>query len=139
MRLHGQMRVGKDRESWQELECYLFAEMLICVKEKKVPDSHQYDEKRKPVRFTLKGSILIKKHLKSIDSGSDDPILTLNLSVSELPCFYLRFQSRQQLEIWHRALTNLNPVEHAPRQHNDYDYDHLGVEEEDYRTGGRIQ
>lgn len=139
MRLHGQMRVGKDRESWQELECYLFAEMLICVKEKKVPDSHQYDEKRKPVRFTLKGSILIKKHLKSIDSGSDEPILTLNLSVSELPCFYLRFQSRQQLEIWHRALTNLNPVEHAPRQHNDYDYDHLGVEEEDYRTGGRIQ
>ncbi|GLI72387.1 hypothetical protein PoHVEF18_000559 [Penicillium ochrochloron] len=138
LRLHGQMRVGKDRESWQELECYLFAEMLICVKEKKIPDSHQYDEKRKPTRCTLKGSILIKKHLKSIDAGSDEPVLSLNLSVSELPCFYLRFQNRQQLETWHRALTNLNPVENVSRQHNDFDYEHLGAEEEDYRTS-RIQ
>ncbi|KAF5014036.1 hypothetical protein F66182_15119, partial [Fusarium sp. NRRL 66182] len=34
--LHGSINVGKDRESWQELECFLFAEMLICVKEKKL-------------------------------------------------------------------------------------------------------
>lgn len=138
LRLHGQMRVGKDRESWQELECYLFGEMLICVKEKKLSEANQYDDmgKRKPIRFTLKGSILIKKHLKSIDAASDEPILTLNLSVSELPCFYLRFQSRNQLEVWRRALMDLHPVENLSRQ-NDYDMDNSG-EEDDYRTS-RIQ
>jgi hypothetical protein len=63
------MRVGKDRESWQDLQCYLFAEMLICVKEKKVSDHHrQYDDKPRHTRCTLKGSILIKKHLKHIDA-----------------------------------------------------------------------
>ncbi|KAJ5477315.1 hypothetical protein N7539_007459 [Penicillium diatomitis] len=138
LRLHGKMRVGKDRESWQELECYLFSEMLICVKEKKSSDSHQYDEKRKPTRCTLKGSILIKKHLKSIDAGTEEPILSLNLSVSELPCFYLRFPNRPQLEIWYRALTGRHSGELLPRAHHDYDYDHLGAEEDDYR-GGRIQ
>lgn len=66
------MRVGKDRESWQELECYLFGEMLICVKEKRINDRHQYDDQLpKPrTRCTLKGSILIKKHLRSIDAAT---------------------------------------------------------------------
>ncbi|RMZ83094.1 hypothetical protein DV738_g1186, partial [Chaetothyriales sp. CBS 135597] len=35
LRLRDFVRVGKDRQSWQELECYLFGEMLICIKEKK--------------------------------------------------------------------------------------------------------
>jgi dTDP-4-dehydrorhamnose reductase len=62
------MRVGKDRDSWQELECYLFQEMLICVKEKRIPEHQQYERQQKrPSRFTLKGSILIKKHLKTIE------------------------------------------------------------------------
>ncbi|KAJ5653172.1 hypothetical protein N7490_000175 [Penicillium lividum] len=138
LRLHGQMRVGKDRESWQELECYLFAEMLICVKEKKPSSSNHYeDEKRKRPRCTLKGSILIKKHLKSLEAGADEPILSLNLSVSELPYFYLRFQSRQQLEMWRRALTDLHPIENLSRA-QDYDLDNSGAEEDDYRTS-RIQ
>lgn len=128
------MRVGKDRESWQELECYLFAEMLICVKEKK-SSSNQYEdpERRKRPRCTLKGSILIKKHLKSLESGSEEPILSLNLSVSELPFFYLRFQNRQQLDMWRRALMDLHPVENVSRA-NEYDQDNSGTEEEDYRT-----
>ncbi|KAJ5576400.1 hypothetical protein N7535_003326 [Penicillium sp. DV-2018c] len=131
LRLHGQMRVGKDRNSWQELECYLFDEMLICVKEKKPSDSNAYDAngRPKPVRFSLKGSILIKKHLKSLDVSPDDPVLTLNLSVSELPCFFLRFQDRGQLETWRRSLLGLHP-EAIVRQ-NDYDYDNL--EDDDYR------
>jgi hypothetical protein len=63
------MRVGKDRESWQDLECYLFAEMLICIKEKKT-NAHQYDDQSKrKTRSSLKGSILIKKHLKSIEAS----------------------------------------------------------------------
>ncbi|CAL5870417.1 uncharacterized protein PFLUO_LOCUS4653 [Penicillium psychrofluorescens] len=141
LRLHGQMRVGKDRESWQELECYLFAEMLICVKEKKVVDQSQYEEqassKRKPTRCTLKGSILIKKHLKSIDTTSEEPILSLNLSVTELPCFYLRFKNRTQLDLWRRALMELNPVDNSPRN-NEYDYEN--GEEDDYRNGnGPVQ
>ena len=70
--LHGNVRVGKDKQAWQELECYLFTEMLICVKEKKIGSnaSQQWDSadgaKQKP-RCTLKGSILIKKHLKQVE------------------------------------------------------------------------
>lgn len=71
--LYGTMRVGKDRQSWQELECYLFEEMLICVKEKKFAshESQQWDvpdatPKARP-KCTLKGSILIKKHLKDVE------------------------------------------------------------------------
>ncbi|KAJ5093347.1 hypothetical protein N7456_009208 [Penicillium angulare] len=139
LRLHGHMRVGKDRESWQELECYLFAEMLICVKEKKATQSNQYEdpERRKRSRCTLKGSILIKKHLKSLEAGVDEPVLSLNLSVSELPYFYLRFQSRQQLEMWRRALMDLHPVENISRA-NDYDLENSGAEEDDYRNS-RVQ
>lgn len=72
LRLYGTLRVGKDKVSWQELECYLFAEMLICVKEKKnLPPApqQQWDENgmpRKATRCTLKGSILIKKHLNEV-------------------------------------------------------------------------
>jgi len=65
------VHVGKDRESWQELECYLFSEMLICVKEKKGSPHNEFEDprsKRKLTRCTLKGSILIKKHLKDVES-----------------------------------------------------------------------
>lgn len=42
--------------------------MLICVKEKKLAsDSAAYESKRKSSRCTLKGSILIKKHLREVD------------------------------------------------------------------------
>ena len=71
LRLYGTVRVGKDRQSWQELECFLFAEMLICVKEKKgaPPQYAGGDSKRKLTRCTLKGSILIRKHLKNVDAN----------------------------------------------------------------------
>lgn len=73
LRLYGVLRVGKDRESWQELECFLFGEMLICVKEKKINgDANQYDEngqRRRATRCTLKGSILIKKHLREVEAS----------------------------------------------------------------------
>jgi hypothetical protein len=67
------MRVGKDRQSWQELECYLFEEMLICVKEKKASsnESQHYEgadqASKAKGKCTLKGSILIKKHLKDVE------------------------------------------------------------------------
>jgi len=70
LRLHGHVRVGKDRQSWQELECYLFSEMLICVKEKKVPQPSQWegaDPANRKGKCTLKGSILIKKHLNQVE------------------------------------------------------------------------
>ncbi|RDK45053.1 von Willebrand and RING finger domain protein [Aspergillus phoenicis ATCC 13157] len=136
LRLHGHMSVGKDRTSWQELECYLFGEMLICVKEKKNTQRRSYDDdqsKPKPTRCTLKGSILIKKHLNSMEAAADEPILALNLSVSELPCFYLRFPNRSQLELWRRSLLDLHPME-STSPNNDYDYDNSGAEEEEYRN-----
>ena len=71
LRLYGTLRVGRDSASWQELECYLFAEMLICVKEKKgaPPQYADGNSKRKLTKCTLKGSILIKKHLKQVESN----------------------------------------------------------------------
>lgn len=63
----------------------------------------------------------------------DEPILTLNLSVSELPCFHLRFQNRNQLEIWRRALLDLHNPD-PPMRNPDYDVDNSGAEEDDYRT-----
>lgn len=154
LRLHGTIRVGKDRQSWQELECYLFAEMLICVKEKKgaQPQYVENESKRKMTRCTLKGSILIKKHLKQVESmpgmpqltaesgdahsnekPADEPVLTLNLSVNELPSFHLQFQSRNQLELWKRALLDLHNPEPNVRS-PDYDHDTSGTDEDDYRA-----
>ncbi|KAN0075866.1 Pleckstrin homology domain containing protein [Elaphomyces granulatus] len=138
LRLHGTLRVGKDGESWQELQCFLFGKMLICVKEKKTPNANgnHFDDRqsrRKASRFALKGSILIKKHLQEIKSLPDMPILTLKLTVSELPCFHLRFQNRNQLELWRRAFLDLHPLG-PPVRHSEYDMDNSGTEEDDYRT-----
>ena len=121
--------------SWQELECFLFAEMLICVKEKKVQTSPQWDNAaRKNTRCTLKGSILIKKHLNEVIETSDkaqgqsdksssrlaeENILTLSLSVAELPSFHLKFDSRNQLKLWQQALLDLNAVEGSPARSPD--------------------
>ncbi|MCJ1282275.1 hypothetical protein MMC26_001598 [Xylographa opegraphella] len=135
LRLHGTIRVGRDRQSWQELECFLFAEMLICIKEKKgaVPQYADGNSKRKLTRCTLKGSILIKKHLRQVESNPSEPVLTLSLAVQELPQFHLQFQSRSQLDQWKRALLDLNAPE-PPIRNNDYEPEHSGTDEDDYRT-----
>jgi len=135
LRLHGVIRVGKDRSSWQELECYLFGEMLICVKEKK--SAHPpitTSSGRKVTRCTLKGSILIKKHLKQVHAMSNEPMLTLNLSVAELPTFHLHFQDRHQMDIWQHALLDLHNPEPLRRIPQDYDQDTSGTDEDDYGT-----
>lgn len=141
LRLHGELRVGKDGDSWQELQSYLFDEMLICVKERKHAAQqqqhhhHHYDERlpgRKRGRCTLKGSILIKKHLSAIEVSPDEPVLTLNLAVRELPSFFLRFQSRSELETWKGALLEIHPIGRLSRS-TDYDVDNSGTEDDDYR------
>ncbi|KAI1781426.1 Pleckstrin homology domain-containing protein [Hypoxylon cercidicola] len=137
LRLYGTLRVGKDKISWQELECYLFAEMLICVKEKKnLPPAQQWDENgvaRRATRCTLKGSILIKKHLNEVtETGMiDENILTLSLSVAELPQFHLRFDNRNQLKLWQQALLDLNAVETSPVRSPDYDRAEASENDED--------
>ncbi|AEO57957.1 hypothetical protein MYCTH_2304820 [Thermothelomyces thermophilus ATCC 42464] len=145
LRLYGTLRVGKDKVSWQELECYLFAEMLICVKEKKhahAPQGQWGDDSapRKTTRCTLKGSILIKKHLNEVtETGSvDENILTLSLSVAELPQFHLRFENRNQLKLWQQALLDLNAVETSPVRSPDYDRGEFSEPDEDEwnRTSG---
>lgn len=128
--------------------------MLICVKEKKVPVPQQWEDaspSRKTTRCTLKGSILIKKHLNDVsESGSDkllgqtekitannlrpaddNNILTLSLSVTELPSFHLKFDNRNQLKLWQQALLDLNAVEGSPVRSPDYDLSE--TEEEDWQ------
>lgn len=72
-------------------------------------------------------------HVHTTNIYPEDPILALNLSVSELPCFYLRFPNRNQLEIWRRALLDLHPIDNVSRN-GDFDVDNSGAEEEDYRA-----
>ncbi|TKA81294.1 hypothetical protein B0A55_02862 [Friedmanniomyces simplex] len=137
--LHGTVRVGKDKQAWQELECYLFTEMLICVKEKKaMPNASQQwdgpDGAKQKARCTLKGSILIKKHLKQVETVPDYQILTLSLSVAELPHFHLQFLEHAQLDIWRRALNNINRVEPQEPQAAEFDQDTSGTDEEEYST-----
>ena len=137
LRLHGTVRVGKDRQSWQELECYLFGEMLICVKEKKTNQPPIIsDSGRRLSRCTLKGSILIKKHLKQVQPVLQEQILTLNLSVHELPTFHLQFQDMDQLQLWNRALLDLHSPPAPPRM-PDYDFDNSGTDDEEYGRYGR--
>ncbi|KAH7631922.1 hypothetical protein B0T09DRAFT_111862 [Sordaria sp. MPI-SDFR-AT-0083] len=146
LRLYGTLRVGKDKVSWQELECFLFAEMLICVKEKKnpqLPPGQWEDEAaRKTGRCTLKGSILIKKHLNEVsETGSvDENVLTLSLSVNELPQFHLRFENRNQLKLWQQALLDLNAVETSPMRSPEYDREFSEAEEDEWnRSAGSKQ
>jgi hypothetical protein len=142
LRLHGHIRVGKDRQSWQELECYLFSEMLICVKEKKVAPQPQWDGSDTPAskktKCTLKGSILIKKHLNQVEHSADELILTLSLSVAELPSFHLQFPNRNQLELWRRALMDIRMDFPTSNRMQDYEQDYSGTEEDDYRRQKRL-
>ncbi|EJT82047.1 von Willebrand RING finger domain-containing protein [Gaeumannomyces tritici R3-111a-1] len=142
LRLYGTLRVGKDKVSWQELECFLFAEMLICVKEKKLPPNQQWDENgapRRTTRCTLKGSILIKKHLNEVaETGNiDENVLTLSLSVAELPQFHLRFENRNQLKLWQQALLDLNAVEGSPVRSPECDLSE--TDEEDWQRRPRTE
>lgn len=145
MRLYGTIKVGKDKQAWQELECFLFAEMLICVKEKKTSAAQHWDDQgptRRTTRCTLKGSILIKKHLNGVipsNSGKEqlgmtqritasnlrpveDNVLTLSLSVAELPHFHLQFDNTSQLKLWHQALLDLNAPEPSPVRSPDFEH-----------------
>ena len=55
----------------------------------------------------------------------------MNLCVSELPCFYLRFENQKQLDTWRRALLQVHPVENLSRN-GEYDLDASGAEEDEY-------
>ncbi|KAK0392821.1 hypothetical protein NLU13_2316 [Sarocladium strictum] len=126
LRLYGTLRVGKDKVAWQELECYLFADMLICVKEKKLNIPQQWDDQgnpRKSTRCTLKGSILIKKHLHDVSETGliDENILTLGLNVPELPQFHLKFENRNQLKLWNQALADLHALDSSPVRSPEYE------------------
>ncbi|RMZ89175.1 hypothetical protein DV736_g3579, partial [Chaetothyriales sp. CBS 134916] len=138
LRLRDFIRVGKDRQSWQELECYLFGEMLICIKEKKAAQPIVVESGRQLTRCTLKGSILIKKHLRRVQALEDENILTLNLSVAELPTFYLQFKGRSQLDLWRHALLDLHaPVTLAARGHAEYEPEASGTDDEEYSRHNR--
>jgi len=78
---------------------------------------------------------VMKCHRKLIKICVDDHILTLNLSVAELPQFHLSFPSHSQLEQWQRALLDLHtdtsllgPYDEKRVSSNS------DVDEDDYRT-----
>ena len=110
--------------------------MLICVKEKKgaPPQYAENNPKRKLTRCTLKGSILIKKHLKHVESNPEELVLTLSLSVQDLQQFHLQFQTRQQVDQWKRSLLDLN-AQDLPREHQEPELENnSGTDDDDFRT-----
>lgn len=65
----------------------------------------------------------------------DAHILTLSLSVAELPSFHLQFQHRRQLEEWRRALLDLNGAEvQTIKSPITEPTDNSETDDEDYRT-----
>lgn len=74
LRLYGTIGVSKERKIWQVLGCYLFEEILICIREQRPAgtgtgtSSYLDAGSAKPARYKLKGSILMRKHLKNVDS-----------------------------------------------------------------------
>lgn len=65
----------------------------------------------------------------------DAHILTLSLSVAELPSFHLQFQNRRQLEDWRRALLDLNGAEmQTIKSPITEPTDNSETDEEDYRA-----
>jgi Mg-chelatase subunit ChlD len=63
-----------------------------------------------------------------------DNILTLSLSVAELPAFYLQFRNRSHLENWRRGLLEISSPQASLNRHPEYDLDNSGTDEEDYKT-----
>jgi len=100
------MRVSKNWQSWQQLECFLSTEMLICIKEKRNAPLKLTgnDSARHVTKCTLKGSIMLNKHLEHVEADPDRPLLTLKLSIEELGQFYLSFQNREQADQWQKLL-----------------------------------
>jgi hypothetical protein len=124
--------------------------MLICVKERKLQKSDGTSEPKNQ-KCTLKGSILIKKHLKEVEAiqgmicycffsknffthiSTDEDILTLKLFVAELPSFHLQFKNRDELNVWKNALLDLNNTNPAPIvRSSDYELENSGTEDEDF-------
>ena len=73
----------------------------------------------------------------------DENILTLSLTVTELPQFHLRFNNRNQLKLWNQALLDLNAIDESPIRSPDFDRGEASETDEDAdwaRTGpnGRV-
>jgi Mg-chelatase subunit ChlD len=65
----------------------------------------------------------------------DENILTLSLSVTELPQFHLRFSNRNQLKLWNQALLDLHAVEGSPVRSPEYDRGEVSETDEDNDWG----
>ena len=63
---------------------------------------------------------------------TDVEILTLSLTVPELPQFHLQFRDHPQLETWRGALLNLNRGEMPEAQPTEAEQDTSGTDEDDY-------
>lgn len=70
----------------------------------------------------------------------DENVLTLSLSVAELPQFHLRFENRNQLKLWQQALLDLNAVEQSPVRSPDTERADISeTEDEDWGRYNRPQ
>ncbi|KAK9476741.1 hypothetical protein V1514DRAFT_344442 [Lipomyces japonicus] len=110
LRLWGRLGVGY-MDAWQALDCYLFRDFLICVKEKNgnSQDLSSSPSQISPMdRLTIKSFLCLRKHLLNVivNNDNNDYNLVLNLSVSELPQLLLTFRDEVEREKWRIALSN---------------------------------
>ena len=106
LRSYAVIRVSKDKQLWQELECFLFTKIIICIKEKKGAPLllTGSDLESEVTKLTLKGSILWCKHLEHVEANPDEALLTLKLSVQDLQQIHLKYSNREQADKWHKFL-----------------------------------
>ncbi|KAK9245019.1 hypothetical protein V1506DRAFT_460019 [Lipomyces tetrasporus] len=100
-------------DAWQVLDCYLFRDYLICVKEKveDFPDKNvSPGSQPSRDRLSIKSFVCLRKHLVSVSVNNDNSNynLVLNLSVKELPQLILTFRDDVERERWRLALINLD-------------------------------
>jgi hypothetical protein len=72
-----------------------------------------------------------------IATYTDENLLTLTLSVTELPAFYLQFRNRAQMEQWRVSLLEINDQQPNPTPQprpSEYEFDYPGTDDEDYKT-----
>lgn len=79
-------------------------------------DQETSQTSRRVSRYGLPFSHIMRRPRPAkIHTADDDCVLTLKLTVAELPAFHLRFPDRKQLELWKKTLVALNTKENSEK------------------------
>ncbi|CAN6670683.1 hypothetical protein TRVA0_043S00738 [Trichomonascus vanleenenianus] len=93
LRLHGTFFLSKDQASWQEVTCYMFDNIILCVKD----FTTKYGAKSAYVKATINFNDLIHCSVKN-------KVLTLNIDNATIQSIYISSEDDSLLHTWQAAL-----------------------------------